>query len=200
MTKGEFVAAAPVVTWTAVGVFFYGVYLLTSIGLNITSNTRYYPLSTAIGAGVNVALNLMLVPGYGILGAAWANGIAYGIQSAVAFNFSRRFYPIPYEWGRISRALAGAVAGWLAATSLPSMAPLPGFLARGTTVVLVTFGVLWFSGFFRPAELNELRRVARRWTGRARTTSSDTTEMAGEIVSVDIPDELIEPPPDDRRR
>ncbi len=51
MTRGRFVEAAPVVTWTAIGVFFYGVYLLTSIGLNITTNTKYYPVSTAVGAG-----------------------------------------------------------------------------------------------------------------------------------------------------
>ena len=43
ITRGEFVAAAPVVAWTAVGVFFYGIYLLTSIGLNITSQTQVLP-------------------------------------------------------------------------------------------------------------------------------------------------------------
>ena len=42
-------AARGVVAWTSVGVFFQGVYLLTSIGLNITRRTRYYPVSTATG-------------------------------------------------------------------------------------------------------------------------------------------------------
>lgn len=195
ITKGQFVAAAPVVTWTAVGVFFYGVYLLTSIGLNITSHTSYYPVSTAVGAAVNVGLNLALVPAYGILGAAWANGAAYAIQSAIAFRFSQRFYPISYERGRIARAVGAALAGYAAAWMLPDMTSLAGVLARGTTVLVVMVGLLWITGFFNAAELQWLNSLRLRRGGRAPvTTAPDATEMAGEIVSVDVPDEVIEPP------
>ncbi len=38
-----YLPAADVITWTAVGVFFQGAYLLTSIGLNITKNTQVLP-------------------------------------------------------------------------------------------------------------------------------------------------------------
>jgi O-antigen/teichoic acid export membrane protein len=58
MTRGTFLAASVVVAWTAVGVFFHGTYLLTSIGLNITSHTKYYPVSTAVGAALCLALKL----------------------------------------------------------------------------------------------------------------------------------------------
>lgn len=201
ITKGQFVAAAPVVTWTAVGVFFYGVYLLTSIGLNITSHTSYYPVSTAVGAAVNVGLNLALVPAYGILGAAWANGAAYAIQSAIAFRFSQRFYPISYERGRIARAVGAALAGYAAAWLLPDMTSLAGVLARGTTVLVVMVGLLWITGFFNAAELQWLNSLRLRRGGRAPvTTAPDATEMAGEIVSVDVPDEVIEPPRGGRPR
>ena len=37
---------------------------------------------------------------FGILGAAWANAAAYGLQAVVAYAFSQRFYPIVYERGR----------------------------------------------------------------------------------------------------
>lgn len=201
MTGGRFVAAAPVVVWTAVGTFFYGVYLLTSIGLNITSQTRYYPVSTAVGAGVNVALNLALIPKFGIVGAAWANGAAYAIQAALAFRFSQRFYPIPYERGRIARAVGAALVGYTTGWLLPDMPALLGVLVRGTAVATVTFAGLWISGFFSAGELQWLSSL---WRHRARrepvTTSPDSTEMAGEIVSVDVPDEVIAPPDAGPRR
>ena len=54
MTKPDYVAAAGVIPWITVGVVFQGFYLLTSIGLNITKHTEYYPVATAIGAVVNV--------------------------------------------------------------------------------------------------------------------------------------------------
>lgn len=195
ITAGQFVSAAPVVTWTAVGVFFYGVYLLTSIGLNITSRTKYYPVSTAVGAAVNVALNFALIPGYGMLGAAWANGAAYAIQSGLAYRFSQRFYPIAYEYGRIGRAVAAALLGYAAARLLPEMPALIGVLARGTTVVAVVVAMLWMTRFFNTDELRWLDSLRRRRGGRAPVTASpDATEMAGEIVSVDVPDALITPP------
>jgi O-antigen/teichoic acid export membrane protein len=168
--------------------------LLTSIGLNITSHTRYYPVSTAVGAAVNVTLNVVLIPGYGMLGAAWANGAAYAIQSAIAFRFSQRFYPIPYEHGRIARAVGAALLGYGVARMLPAMPPLPGVLARGTAVLGIVVAMLWFAGFFNAAELQWLNALWKLPGRRAPvTTTPDSTEMAGEVVSVDVPDALIPP-------
>lgn len=200
MTRGQFTAAAPVVVWTAIGVFFYGVYLLTSIGLNITKNTRYYPVSTAVGAAVNVGLNLALIPPYGMLGAAWANAAAYGLQSLIAYHYSQRFYPITYEFGRIIRAVGAAVVAFAAARALPDMSPLAGVLVRGATVMVVMGAILGLTRFFNAAELRQLGELRRRRTRVAVTPAgTDTTEMAGEIVAVEVDDQIV-PPPGDRPR
>lgn len=192
MTRGQFVAAAPVVVWTAVGVFFYGVYLLTSIGLNITRQTQYYPVSTAVGAALNVGLNLVLVPTYGMLGAAWASSGSYAAQSLIAYGFSQHFYPIPYETGRIARALLSAAAGYLAAVALPSFGALATIGARGVTVVLVATALLWVTGFFTAGELRQLRALwSRHPPADPVTVPADTSEMAGEIVAIEVPDQLV---------
>jgi O-antigen/teichoic acid export membrane protein len=192
MTHGQFVDAAPVVSWTALGVFFYGVYLLTSIGLNITSQTRYYPVSTLAGAATNIGLNLALIPTYGMLGAAWANAAAYALQSGIAYRYSQRFYPVRYEGTRIARATGAAVLGYAAAVALPAMPAMAGLLARGCTVILVMTALLAITGFFHADELRWLNSLRRKRAPQdSALAPSDTTEMAGEIVSVDIPDELI---------
>jgi O-antigen/teichoic acid export membrane protein len=189
------VEAAPVVAWTAIGVFFYGIYLLTSIGLNITSQTRYYPVSTFAGALVNVVLNLLLIPGYGILGAAWANGASYAVQCGIAYHFSQRFYPIPYEGGRIARAVGAAGLGYLAAGLFPAMSPLASVVARGTAVVVVMAGVLGITGFFNTDELRWLNALRHERRSDPVTMPADATEMGGEIVSLDVPDDLVETRP-----
>ncbi len=192
VTHGVFVAASGVVVWTAVGVFFYGVYLLTSIGLNITRQTQYYPVSTATGAATNIGLNILLIPHYGILGAAWANAAAYGLQAAIAFGLSQRLYPVDYERGRLTRAIAAAAIGYVAAAQLPGMTPIAGVVVRGATVTAVMAAILWTTGFFRAEELRGLNALRRRLSGAAPvTTPPDTTEMAGEIVSADLPDEGV---------
>ncbi|HET7696455.1 MAG TPA: lipopolysaccharide biosynthesis protein [Vicinamibacterales bacterium] len=186
-----------VITWTAIGVFLQGFYLLTSIGLNITKRTEYYPAATLSAAAVNIVLNFALIPRFGIVGAAWANGAGYAVQAAVGYVFSQRFYPIEYEWGRLIRVCAAAGAATLAARLLPAitlpvsarsiLAPVPDLLARGVTVVVVFVALLALTGFFHAAELRRLAQLRSRGAGRRPPPAPpDSTEMAGEIVATDI--------------
>jgi O-antigen/teichoic acid export membrane protein len=218
MTHGYFMApddprwaaVGSIVTWTAVGVLLQGIYLLTSIGLNITKRTQYYPIATIAAAATNIALNLLLIPRVGIVGAGWANAAAYGVQAALGFAFSQRFYPIAYEWGRLSRIAAFAIVAYAAARVLPSihlasvgprswLAPLPDVLVRGGTVVAVYVGLLAVTGFFHAHEIAILRGLRRARSASPRVTvAPDTTELAGEIVSTDLP--IADPIVEERRR
>jgi O-antigen/teichoic acid export membrane protein len=185
MVGPVYAPAAGVIPWIALGVLLQGVYLLTSIGLNITKQTRYYPVATASAAIVSVILNLALIPRYGIFGAARANAAAYGVQAALAFWFSQRVYPVSYEWPRLLRVCGAATLGYLIASSLPPMPPLAGVAVRGLGTLGVTGAVLALTGFFRPAELALLRKVSRRGkrTPLMPRAPAETTEFAGEIIT-----------------
>jgi O-antigen/teichoic acid export membrane protein len=186
-----------VIAFTAIGVFFQGMYLLSSIGLNITKRTQYYPVATIAAAVVNVGLNLLLIPRHGMVGAAWANGVAYAVQAVLGFILSQRFYRIEYEWGRIARASAAAVAAYAVAIMLPSIhlavdphktiASLPDVVMRGTTVVVVFIALLAVTGFFHTGELAALTALRRKGQpAQARVRAADSTEMAGDIVATDL--------------
>jgi O-antigen/teichoic acid export membrane protein len=189
VTHGQYTSAAGVVAWTSLGVFFQGIYLMTSIGLNITRHTQYYPVATAISAAANIALNFLLIPRYGIMGAAYANGAAYALQAAIAFAFSQRFYPIRYEVGRLLRVVIAATVAYAVARALPDVGAMPGLLIRGTTVVVVMAAGLWIGGFLQPEELQVLNRLrsSRRAPASAVAAQAETTEFAGEIVATDLP-------------
>ena len=182
-----YAAGGAVVGWTALGVLLQGVYLLTSIGLNITKHTQYYPVATIAGAACNVGLNLVLIPRFGILGAAWANAAAYGLQAVVAYLFAQRFYPIVYERGRLTRVAAAGATACVAALLLPHMRPLVGVLVRGTTVVVVMCGLLGLTGFLRSDEWRGL--VAIRGRRPMTIAPPEIVEKAGEIVTTDIADD-----------
>jgi peptidoglycan biosynthesis protein MviN/MurJ (putative lipid II flippase) len=206
MTHGYFMApddprwhaVGSVITWTAVGVLLQGVYLLTSIGLNITKRTQYYPIATIAAAGTNVLLNFIFIPRAGIVGAGWANAAAYGVQASLGFMFSQRFYRVSYEWARLARIVVFSIAAYFVATALPSIrlagvgqrswiAPLPDIVLRGATVVVIYLGLLAVTGFFGRDEIEKLRRLRRIGRLRPRVaTAPDTTELAGEIVSADL--------------
>lgn len=151
----DFWAAAPVIPVVVLAYLLHGAFLLTSIGIGIEKKAGYYPLVTAAAAGTNVAGNLLLIPRFGMMGAAWATVISYAVMALAGFAFSRRLYPIPFEWDRLGR-LAGAAG---AAYALSLLAPAPWLLAIGVKLLaLAAFPVLvLMAGVLRPGEREWLR-------------------------------------------
>ena len=188
-TTREFHAAAVVTPWIALGVMCQGFYLLSSIGLVITKRTTLYPLATGSAAAVSLLANALLIPRYGVIGAAWSNTIAYASLALVTGVVSWRLYPVRYEWTRLARvAGAGLVAVLLAREGIPAMPALAGLLVRGTTMVVAYLALLYLAGFFQPAELRvmseaRMRALARRPRRGTPPPQSDQVEMAGEIVA-----------------
>ncbi len=197
-TTAEFHEAARVTPWIALGVMFQGVYLVGSIGLVITKRTTRYPLATGFAAMASLSANAWLIPRYGLLGAAWANTLAYATLAAVTVGFSWRLYPISYEWSRLLRvALAGGVAYVVTSRVVPqSTPPLTGLVLRAALVVAIYLLALLVTRFFHAGELRVLADIRRRVlpSSRVRTPEPDANqvEMAGEIVAtVAEPSEVL---------
>jgi O-antigen/teichoic acid export membrane protein len=170
MLTPDYLPAVPVLPIVAAGLGLHGVYLLTSIGLNLTSRTEFYPIATFAAAGVGLTAGALLMPSHGAVGAAVAFFLSYLTLAAVAFVFSRRLYPIAYETGRIARVVAAGVVSVLAARWLvPAMPPAWGLVAHGAVTVAVFVGLLAATGFLRATERAFIHEaIARARRGRAR--------------------------------
>ncbi len=170
MTTPEFIDAANVIPWIGLGVTFQGIYLLTSIGLNITKNTHYYPMATGIAAGTSLVGNLLLVPRFGAIGAAWTNAASYAVLAGTAYVFSQRVYPVRHEYGRLARLVVAGTGAWLAARALPPVgSPLVGVVVRGTMVLVTYPALLALLRFFNRQEIDGLARlIASRRAGPER--------------------------------
>jgi O-antigen/teichoic acid export membrane protein len=187
----QFHEAARIVPWVGLGVACQGVYLLTSIGLNITKNTRYYPVATMGAAATSVVANAVLVPRFGAIGAAWANATAYGVMATTAFVLSQRVYPIALEYGRLARVLLAGIGALAAALALPEMRPLWSGILRGVTVVAVWSALLAILGFFDARELRALGRVLDRV--RAKRTKPVATAATADAT---VPDATLTDEPE----
>lgn len=186
MTTPEFHQASVVIPWTALGVVAQACYQVAALGLNIAKQTKYFPIATGVAAVVSIVANLILIPRFGMIGAAWANALSYTTLTLVVGWFAYRVYPIQYEWRRLGLITGSGAFAYAAALLLvPSLrSPLVGILIRGSIVVALYPLVLWISGFLEPPELRRLIliwRTTRRST-RVRVTASEPTEMGGEIV------------------
>jgi O-antigen/teichoic acid export membrane protein len=131
-------------------------FMVTS--LNVAKQTRVYPVVTAIGATASVVANLLLIPSLGMFGAALALLLSQTLTSAVTLYFAQRAYPIPYEFGRLSKAGGIAALIYGAMTLAPSASPWQSLAVRTALLTLFPLGLLLLR-FFHPREIGELRRL-----------------------------------------
>ena len=114
----EYHGAGAVIPVVILGFLFQGFFFLSSIGITITKEARYYPMITALAAVSNIVLNFMFIPYWGIMASAWATVVGYAITAAVGALVSNRLYPMPIAWPRVALALLAAIAVQIAGTAL----------------------------------------------------------------------------------
>jgi O-antigen/teichoic acid export membrane protein len=131
----------------------YAGYIVVSIGIGRARRTGFNWIVTGIAALVDVALNLALVPRYGMEGSAAAMLSAYSVLFVVMAWHAQRTYPVPYQWRRVATALGVAAALVIAGRALD--VPLPVALALALAYPFVLFPL----GFYLPAERARLRRL-----------------------------------------
>jgi len=78
-----------------------GVQSIITIGLYLQKKTKYVPIIVAIGALINIVLNWLLVPRYGMMGAAVATLVCSILMTLMCYLLNTIFYPIKLEMKRI---------------------------------------------------------------------------------------------------
>ena len=130
--------AAQVTPWIAASAFFAGVntyYLHTAFTL--ARRTGRLLVAIAIPAGLNVALNVLLVPRFGLQGALWATLASYVVGVAVSYTLGRRSLALPIPWGMLGRALVAAAGMALAVSALPARGGIIELAAKASLGLIV---------------------------------------------------------------
>jgi hypothetical protein len=158
----------------SLSVVLYAVYFVFWVGSNVAKKNRMIPVFFLIASGVNIALNFVVVPEYGMWGAAWTHVIGYAILVVTVYFYSQHWYAIRYEWRRLitlvvaGGATLGAVWALAWATGQSVDMPLDELLVRQLAAVplLLIFPlVLWALRFWTPGEARGLRKAAARLPG-----------------------------------
>lgn len=104
--------ATQLVPWIAAGAFFQGLMAFyMSYAFTLTQRTRANALIVIAGALANVALNFIMIPLFGALGAAIATLVTYIALLGSALVISRQWILLPWpreDLGRIALALLAA--------------------------------------------------------------------------------------------
>jgi O-antigen/teichoic acid export membrane protein len=157
----KYEAAAPIAPILAGAGVFQALYYIYVAGLFYYKKNRLVPVITVSGGALNIALNLWLLPRFGIAGAAWATLAGY-LALALGMRWACRLHTrLPFETGRLAKLVAVALGFCVLGLLVDARLPLALELVVKLALLGAAFYALVRTGFFAPEELARLRAVLR---------------------------------------
>ena len=74
-----------------------GMYYNLSVWYKVTNRTEYAAIISGIGAIITIVLNMLLIPLYGYIGAAWTTLVCYLSMTFLSYYFGQKQFPINYN-------------------------------------------------------------------------------------------------------
>ena len=87
-----------VVPLLIVALIFQNIREIFDVPITLKYKTWFYLISTITGAGINVMLNMVLIPTYGMLGAALATLITFVLTLGITIIYAQTLMKIPYDY------------------------------------------------------------------------------------------------------
>lgn len=131
-------AAAAITPWIALSAFFYGMtaYYFGQ-AFTLGQKTKLLLVTMTIPAVINVILNIILIPRYGVMGAAWATAASFAISMVAARILGGRIMPLPIPWEALARCLVATLFMAIAVWFLPPIGGLAELILDAGTGGLV---------------------------------------------------------------
>jgi len=151
-------------SWIVVPVVAYS-YILAGLGsffdwgLVMTKNGFRLSANVFIGALVNIGLNFVLIPYWGILGAAFATLLSYIVLNGLRIYCSAKFFDLHFDMGRLLHITLAGVGMYLLSLNIAQTGSLPFNLGLKFLVLLSFILVIFITGFFTPNEKTHMQKL-----------------------------------------
>lgn len=109
MTTPAYYSAAPVVIYLVAAILLSNMYIFAP-GIDIAKKTHIILWINLCVATLHILFNWLLIPRFGITGAAVASVLGYTFFFAVYMAFGQRLYHVPHKWRPLGFSVLGVVA------------------------------------------------------------------------------------------
>lgn len=139
---------------------FFGISLVTTLGLYLTGNTKQVAVITLFCAAINIVLNLVFVPEYGLMAAAVNTVVAFLLLIIFTTIYSGKYYKVPYSFFRIGKIMSAALILYF----IPSF--FHGYAIFSSTIIIVKISAillfpftLFLFKFYNKAEIAQIKHL-----------------------------------------
>jgi len=128
------------------------------VGVILKKRTQTQALIFFIGAVINIGLNFLLIPRYGIMGAACSTITTYTIIMIILMIYTRKLMEVSFEWVRISKIILATAIIFCAGFFINIENITASIFFKLFIIILYPF-LLYLLKFFKKSEIDRFKRV-----------------------------------------
>lgn len=136
----DFRAAMDIIPIMLLSYMMLGMLFNVSMWYKLSDRSSFAIYITLIGLVVTSAINIVFLPKYSYWAAAWGHFFSYLIMLIVSVLFGRKYYKIPYKWGKIFFIVFLGLAVYALSFLIPESLPLWLRLVIKTIMIFVYIG------------------------------------------------------------
>jgi O-antigen/teichoic acid export membrane protein len=171
LASPAFYAAAPAVGPLAIGFVAYASTHISALGISLSGKTGYFTLYSWISALLNLILNIIFVPHWGMMAASWSTAISYVFITLAYVWTSQRLIRVEYE---TRRAIIASVLITLFTIAAPFLPNLNLFVNIGIKIIYcLVFVVFLFA--FKVLDQREWQSAREFWSSAQMRLSRRTS-------------------------
>lgn len=136
----------------------FGMSLVTALGLYLTGKTNSVAVISIVCSAINIGLNFLLIPYWGMTAAALNTLIAFLILVILTTVVSNKYYKISFEYFRLIKIIGASILLYFTAVFFSNYGLTVNIILK--LVVLVLFPVTLIAlGFFKKDELEQAKTM-----------------------------------------
>lgn len=158
----KFIMASRVIPIVALGLCFHAFYTFFNVGAFLKNKTWLLNFSYIPAAIVNVVGNIILLPRFGYMAAAWMTVATYSIFSLFAYFSCKGALDIPFEFRKLALLFFYAIGVYL----VSAMVHVEGFipeLFKNFIFLLLFVGMVYLGGCISDNEREQLKEMTGRF-------------------------------------
>jgi O-antigen/teichoic acid export membrane protein len=158
LTTAKYFPAARAIAPLSLAMAFQATIQITSTGIYLTKKTKFIAVCSITAAVVNTAANFLLIPKFGMMGAAWATALSFFSLTATYLYFSQKLVFLKINWSKVFRIL---LVGFIVVI----FAPMTWQFSFGVNLIikitecLIFIGLLPVLGIVEMSEIKAIKKI-----------------------------------------
>ncbi|MCZ6702621.1 MAG: oligosaccharide flippase family protein [Ignavibacteria bacterium] len=133
---------------------FFGMRIVSSLGMYLTKKTKFVALTTIIAASINIVLNIIFIPIYGITAAAFTTLISFLILYFLSQYYSNKYYDIPFENFKLFKIIVLGIVFYFLSDFFIELNSTVDIISKTMLLVLFPFALLIIRGI----DISEIKK------------------------------------------